>query len=143
VAALLETVDLELERLAAARDDYVAGLKDDPEVALNVDSLRGFMDRRLPHANKDTAGGEDYAELLPQVIASGVRSLRELEDLLDRNWLVVLDREEKLVQDSRQDVDKYGGGYGVTPERVAAGVYFSHVGLVRLALRADANGGVL
>ena len=97
VAALLETVDLELERLDVARQDYVHGIEDDPSVPLNVDSIRGLLDRHLPGANKDLVDGEDYAALLREVVAADVHSLKDLEDLIDRHSQVVMDRESKLV----------------------------------------------
>jgi putative GTP pyrophosphokinase len=66
VSALLETVDLEFERVLAERDLYrnsIAGVTSDD--VLNVDLLEKTLDSVLPPDNKDQ--DEEYADLLAQL----------------------------------------------------------------------------
>lgn len=130
ISALLETVDLEFERLLGERSTYVhsniAGLgADEP---LNVDVLQSLLSELLPAANKSSV--EPYAELLEDLEHFVVRTAGNLRALLAEKMDAILQSDRAHVK-SRKDSDDYDG---TSAERVAAGVFFSHVGLTREAL---------
>jgi len=135
VSALLETVDLEFERVLQAREQYVAQLDTDGSRAgraselLNVDSLRMALDSRLPSASK---GDEDYSTLLSNLNSNSVLSIGQLNDLIDRRLTEALKEDAETVAKMRSDQLGYGG-YDVV-ERMNRGVFLNHTGLVRSML---------
>lgn len=63
VSALLETIDLELERVLEEREDYVADIETDvDQLILDIDILRKILCDRLPAAHRDP--DERYAKIL-------------------------------------------------------------------------------
>ncbi|EDM83545.1 GTP pyrophosphokinase family protein [Limnobacter sp. MED105] len=133
VSALLETIDLEFERLLAERALYVeAGIsKLDPSEPLNVDIARSVLSDMLPPQNRN--GDENYAELLNDLFHFGINTADDLRELLAKHITEILVAEAERVNQSEQD-EEY---FGTTPERAAAGVFFTHVGLARQALSEE------
>jgi putative GTP pyrophosphokinase len=130
VSALLETIDLEFERLLTERTRYVeaeiAFL--DPTERLNVDFAKSVLSELLPPQNRK--GDEDYADLLSDLFHFGVNTAADLRRLLSEHMPAVLAAEsDRLNHQSDDEVDE-----GTNRERVAAGVFFTHVGLARQAL---------
>ncbi|MDZ4866048.1 MAG: hypothetical protein SGI91_01895 [Alphaproteobacteria bacterium] len=133
VSALLETVDLELERVFEQRREYQE--KDpstrDPRERLNVDLVRATMLELLPAANK--ADDEDYADLLPDLFHFKVETVADLRKLLEENKAAILQTEDEglkqalALRNSTPDSRK----------RYESGVFFTHAGLVRVALRTQ------
>ena len=71
VSALLETVDLEFERVLNERDVYVTGITSvSPEERLNVNVLKAMLDENLPLANR--TNDEAYDELVAELESVGV-----------------------------------------------------------------------
>lgn len=133
VAALLETVDLEFERVLQARDSYQATIisATDDEI-LNVDNVSATFDDMLPSSNK-YGDIESYDEALQDLARCGLKTVSQLKSLISRRLKAVLDYDAKQV-----------AGYIKNPSdpeiyqrRAARGVLYSHVGLVRLMLRAE------
>lgn len=141
VSALLETVDLEFTRVLEEREQYAkvqtetATDKD----ALDVSVVETVLDAELPAENKDD-GAEDYSELLFDLQHFNVASRGALSELLKRHLKAMLRSDKKEVKlrfgDEDDDEELKGNGERVA-DRLARGVFFTHVGLVREALRKE------
>lgn len=129
VSALLETIDIEFERLLAERAHYVEAeiAKLNPSERLNVDLAKSVFSKLLPSKNRDD--NEDYAEVLRDLFHFGVTTTGELEDLLTKHMVEVL-----AAESSRRQEQEEGDDLGMNPERFVLGVFFTHVGLTREAL---------
>lgn len=126
VSALLETVDLEFERLLQERDTYVA------EVApasvneeLNVDLLAKILASRLPLQN--IKSDEPYSELLSDLSVLGIKTSGALLKIIDKHLDDALAEDAAKVDRRRKE----GRCLGTTQERIDRGVFFGHVGLIR------------
>jgi ppGpp synthetase/RelA/SpoT-type nucleotidyltranferase len=76
VSALLETVDLEFERVLAERDTYRAtALDSEHDRALNADLLEALLDQLLPRSNKE--GFESFSLLFWELDKLGVTTTRD------------------------------------------------------------------
>lgn len=128
VSALLETVDLEFERVLDARRDYSASIGvEATSEDLNVDLLASILSKIFPDKNRK--GDEPYAEFLDELIRAGITTGRQLEDIINRNLAYVL-KEEKAALSGK-------ASYRTSPERLARGVFFSHVGFARSAIKNE------
>jgi hypothetical protein len=133
VSALLETVDLEFERVLSDRDSYKAEVAQTTlvEEALNVETLQQVLDSEWPTANKDK-DGEDYADLLTDLNALGVTTPGAVRKVIS-NW-----RDSVLSKDAARVAEERKNPSPLTrEERVDAGVFFTHVGLTRGALEME------
>jgi len=129
VSALLETVDLEFERVLAERESYVSEM--DPSVAeakLNVDLLRRVLDDSLPQLNKREP--ESYEELLQDLNHFQVDTVGKLGELIASNLKMALEHDREVATDhaARKDYES------TTKERSERGVFYTHVGLARETL---------
>ena len=132
-AALLETVDLEFERVLNERKRYLEQIKNvEEKETLNVDSLRSLLDKILPKKNKKV--DEPYAELLEDLCQLNITTVKALEDIIKRNWDVATKKEANKVSSNIERLENGKKITGTSIPRVLTGVYFSHVGLVRIAL---------
>lgn len=126
-AAILELVDLEFERLLYERGGYIDKIENlDVNEDLNTDSLQHLLDKVLPEKNKDL--NESYAELLEDLRHFNINSLKKLKDIITRNWVFVSNEEDKKVSEFPEKPKL---------EREKKGVFFNHVGLVRMALKSE------
>lgn len=132
VAALLETVDLELERVLSERDLYLSNPRRYlGKEALNVDSLAQLLDARLPQQNRTQ--DEPYAELLEDLARVGVFSAKALDPIISRHLAATLEKEERELVRHREEKDYRQ----VDKERIESGVFFAHVGLARSILTLE------
>ncbi|MGL6413964.1 GTP pyrophosphokinase [Aeromonas veronii] len=139
-SALLETIDLEFERVLDERRKYVTSEPEltKPKAPLNVDSLALVLSEALPPQNKYI--DEDYADLLGDLTALDVVTAQQLRDILALHLKAVLSEDAKAVQQRRLDpllADTE------REERLGRGVYYAHVGLARMALRKEFGDKVL
>ncbi|UVK96470.1 GTP pyrophosphokinase family protein [Pseudomonas sp. B21-048] len=137
VSALLETVDLELQRVLEERgsytDDMLAQSRhgaslDEP---LNVDNLAVILGDVFPSKNK--AEFEDYSDLLDDINQLGVAGSLQVREIFDKHYGDVMKKEHFYVS-SR-------GKGQVGSHR--PGVYFRHVGMGRQALRLEFGDDVM
>jgi len=143
VSAMLETVDLEFERVLAERENYIAHASRTPEdeTELNADTLAQFLLSALPPENASPA--EQIATLLPGLQRAEISTVRDLRLLCDRQLKTVLQQDARIVAHVKagnkpirekvgnQEVTKT---YGANPDRIARGGFYTHVGLVRAML---------
>lgn len=136
VAALLETVDLEFERVLEQRESYrtdIDILKTMEE--LNVDLLEKILDSTLPMINKRSE--EQYADLLIDLTHYGIYNSHDLHNLIETHLSKAIE-EDKMEADwelKKFEADK--GIFVTTPERLEKGVFYSHVALTRIMMRRE------
>lgn len=134
VAALLETVDLEFERVLTERGTYVEQLGTfDEDEPLNTDTLDKVLAEELPPENKKV--DEPFGELLDDLIAFNINNAVSLRRLLRKHHDAIFADEMAAVQDIREKKKKSRFIY--VEERVAKGVFYGHVGLTRRGLRKE------
>lgn len=139
VSALLETVDLEFERVLDERDHYIAqnakGLSPDDE--LNVDLLASAMQKFLPE--KFAQGKEGGDQVLSELRNFGVTTVERFEALVREclpEALKANDRFLKISKKERASRDGSDSPYlQAMKARREAGIYFTQTGLVRQMLR--------
>lgn len=133
ISALLETVDLEFDRILEQRRDYceVAVLKTNDNEPLNVDLLASVLNEALPRENRDS--GEPYSELLCQLFESSVETAGDLRHLLNKHYDRAMAFEKEQVKARRASKDFTGA----TKPRTKSGVFFTHAGLTRFILAEE------
>ncbi len=131
VSALLETVDLEFERVLGERERYIKEMKPETEdEKLNVDILKEILDSRLPLENREEP--EEYSELLQNLSTCGIQRSSQLIHLISERLEGVLQQDRRLVENKKQNYEREGHLQFPDDERaVRLGVYFTHCGLVR------------
>lgn len=124
VAALLEVVDLEFERVLSEREAYeVPGPVDE---RLNVDSLSAVLAEVFPANNKMEV--EPYDSLLFELIRENILTVRDLREFLAVELPGIFEAEAKAVKRAADPKDPV---FRSSAERQKKGVYFGHVGLFR------------
>ncbi len=133
VAALLETVDLEFDRVLEERQNYLdVGIQEAKDSEpLNVDLLASLINDVFPPMNR--TDNENYAELLTNISNLNIRTVSELEPILKRHLDAAMEDDRERVQ-YHADSEEFDG---TTKERNDKGVFKTHVGLTRWALRAE------
>lgn len=131
VSALLETVDLEFERVLSERKRYQeSGIaRITGSEPLNVDLLASILDETFPSSNR--TGDEDYESLLSDLSELSVKTASDLKSLLSKHRDATIYEDQKEVK-QRLEKRNYKG---TTKERIERGVFYTHTGLVRTALR--------
>ena len=131
VAALLETVDLEFERVLEQRLKYAHSKKAfADETTLDADNLRLILKSRLPERNLYHA--EKYSDLLEDLAAMGIDSVGGLQGLIDKYLNKALEEDNKRWNEEKNNAVPVG----TTKARNDQGVFFSHTGLIRTMMRA-------
>jgi putative GTP pyrophosphokinase len=136
VSALLETVDLEFERVLKERDAYRNELDlIGSEQNLNVDSLERALDSLLPAKSK-ALDQEDYADVLEELTHFGITKHAKLGELINKHLNEVLVKEKSMGQMILDRVNQGELG-GIIAERARSGVFYTHTGLTRSALELE------
>lgn len=132
VSALLETVDLEFERVLDQRASYVESTSESEgsQSPLNVDLVAKVLREIWPSENADEA--ENYDDLLGNLLALKVDTVDKLFSVLQRH------RQSSLRYD-KERVRQIEAGDADNDDlvRYQRGVYFTHVGLTRQALSEE------
>jgi ppGpp synthetase/RelA/SpoT-type nucleotidyltranferase len=123
-SALLETIDLEFERVLEQRELYIANVDiSATEEYLNVDLLEKALDSLLPPSNK--RANESYDQLLRELSYFGIQTPQQLNELIEKQLPNILADESEMVITRRRK----------------EGVFYMHTGLVRRALRHEFGAG--
>jgi putative GTP pyrophosphokinase len=143
VSALLETVDLEFERVLSERESYLSAVgTQDGEADLNVDLLAKILDELLPAQNKSMHEPEDYADLLADLRHFTVDTVDKLRGLIDKHLEGILDEDVRMAKLRLRLVDRRDDD-SASKQRLERGIFFTHVGLIRTMLEAEFGEGVL
>ncbi|MEJ8852327.1 hypothetical protein [Variovorax rhizosphaerae] len=136
ISALLETVDLELDRVLEERSSYAqAAPAADTMQPLNVDLLSALLSEIFTDKNK--APEEDYSDLLSDLIALKVVTAEQLKAILGRHIDAVRNEEARRLMEERASYDAGEPLLATTKDRIDKGVFFTHTGLTRSALRFE------
>jgi ppGpp synthetase/RelA/SpoT-type nucleotidyltranferase len=142
VSALLETVDLEFERVLEENEQYAATVKaPERNEELNVITLEKVLDDALPRKNKDSSDDLQYGELLEELRGHNIKTSGDLRKLLASSLPDLLKKDSKVaaafVSLGTDSIEIEGHSFGIQPSdkpRVRKGVFYTHVGLARKAL---------
>jgi len=128
VSALLETVDLEFERVLTERENYRSEIESDKQDRkLNTDVLETLLDSLLPRNNKE--GYESYSLILWELEQLGVLTTDQLKKIIKKHISKVLEKDQKTAEHiNKNDLED---------TRAKAGVFFSYIGLVRMILEEE------
>lgn len=133
VSALLETVDLEFDRVLSERKSYQKTLIDaaNGSESLNVDILASMLAEEFPPENR--VYDEDYETLLSDLSSLSVNTFGDWKRLLDkhRDSAIAADKEQVRLRSANQSY------HGTSRERINSGVFFTHTGLSREVLTAE------
>jgi ppGpp synthetase/RelA/SpoT-type nucleotidyltranferase len=128
VSALLETVDLELERVLADRDEYRRTIpEDDSNRELNTDLLEAILSEQLPRGNRRAF--ENYSLLLWELVHVGIATTSDLRSLIQNRLAQAVAKDAEIVAKSESE------------DLRQPGMFFSHAGLVRMMLEAEFGDG--
>jgi len=135
-SAILETVDLEFDRILVERAEYREALnRDSSDAALNVDLLEKTLDATLPTANKDTAEG--YGAMLEELQHFGVGSVDKLQTLIAKRLKRARAEERKELSRVQKEIAAGQDPLGTSVERTERGVFFTHCGLLRMMIQSE------
>ncbi len=133
VAALLETIDLEYERLLQDRDKYISDVdQNDKDELLNTNNLEYILNKMLPLENKNN-DGELYSELINELIHNNIKTVRQLEQYLETNMEHIMNKEREALNAIKEGSD----AFRTSKDRIDRNVFFTHVGLVRNVIRTS------
>lgn len=140
VSALLETVDLEFERVLEQRDTYRSNLSTDVDELLNVDLLEEVCDSFLPTINKGNE--EPYSYLLTELLHFNIDTRFKLESLIRKHLPTALEYDlqaaSEHVEEIKSSPDKFSSEYfELSRARSEKGAYYYHAGLVRTMMQLE------
>ncbi len=134
VSALLETVDLEFERVLQDRETYSGSTSaTEPDEVLNVDLLQAILAQKLPPENADR-DEEDYSDLLSALEQVGTTTVGALEDLISKRLAGAIARDKKRLAEYKKEKEHFET---LSKSRLAKNVFFTHCGLVRMMCLAE------
>jgi ppGpp synthetase/RelA/SpoT-type nucleotidyltranferase len=143
ISALLETVDLEFERILGERTTYKEEIKDiklsEKSIQpLDVDLLIKILEEKLPKENRGP--NEPYGELLENLKAAAVTNSGELISIIDKYLTETMTIDNKAAKEiiaAHENKKPLTSSVGYSPvtaneiERIKKGVFLSHVGIIR------------
>lgn len=138
-SAILEVVDLEFERILDDREQYIASIEDEnvtdlTDEQLNVESLKLIANKYLPPENAKP--DDDFDQLFAELYNNNIKTTSQLIRILEESLPDVLKEDKELVERKNGELAKGKSLTGVSNvERLLRGVYFSHVGLIRVSVR--------
>lgn len=132
VSAILETVDLEFERVLSERETYISkvGIYQDDTV-LNVDLVRRVLDELLPADHKIVS--EPYGLLVEELLIYGINTIGKLKRIIKSHLKTIIENEKRIIQLKLKT--KNYTDYDL--ERLKRGVFFTYVGLIRRIMNAE------
>jgi ppGpp synthetase/RelA/SpoT-type nucleotidyltranferase len=134
VSALLETVDLEYERVLDERQRYREAAMEQPSSEpLNVDLLEGLLDAILPAENK--VASEDYDAVLQDLMKFEIATGEPLKQLLAKHRDQLIENDQRIAK--RMATEAAESLSADERRRAVSGIWFSHSGLVRELLRLE------
>lgn len=134
VAALLETVDLEFQRVIEERDVYQeiqAAIDDD----INVETLKNLLDDKFPAINKFKQ--ENYSMLVDVLIELEITSISRLREIIESHYEEVMAEDREMAMQVMKEVEqgkRKNPDFDEEGDRYRNCVYYSHVGLLNRSL---------
>ena len=141
VSALLETVDLEFERVLDEREEYTEEVEPDIQnEKLNVDLLKKILDAHLPIENR--IDDERYSESIEDLSKYGIEKSSELISLINEQLAKALEYDARKVEfiTKNSEEDVYKGIYDKYEiDRASRGFFYNHTDLIQVMLVAKEN----
>lgn len=135
ISALLETVDLEFERLLDERNTYIKEIGDYtvdlPDSALNIDLLTFIIKSKIP--NEFYSDFDDYSDFIEDLDLLGTNSVYKLLEVIDTFLDSALKENKRVCQgllSNNFEFEEFAV-YEKDKEDIRGGIYFSGVGLIR------------
>lgn len=126
VAAVLEIVDLEFERVLQKKEEYVTQIDiEQYKKDLDIHILAKILDEYLPKENKIL--DEPYDELLQDLNKLEISKGSELINLITKNLQNAKNEDLDAVNAARSGDPSFSG----QEDRIQKGVYYSHTGLIQ------------
>jgi len=136
VSALLETVDLEFDRVLEEKNIYRERALDVKKPQkLNVDLIEKILDAYLPQDNKSDY--DEYADLLRDLEQFKIETSTELINLISKRLDNAIKEDKERVKAELKDLKE---GHPIHPSdevRIKQGVFYTYVGLVRSILEYE------
>ncbi|MBD2626062.1 GTP pyrophosphokinase [Trichormus variabilis] len=134
ISALLETVDLEFERVLDQKQSYrqTINIVTDYAAELNVDLLEKSLDTLLPSQNKSE--DEQYSLMVSELNYFGIKTLQDLKELVENELKKALEADRNTAADRLIEYQREGLSSTLgtdRPETLAQGFFFTHTGLIR------------
>lgn len=135
-SALLEVVDLEFERVLIEREGYVKTISDqsklDDQRVLDIDIIKVIAEKELPKENR--VEEEDFNDILSELLLNGINTVGVFRSNLEKGLPEALrkDAEEALSRSKSYDQGIVYSSQDI--ERALKGVFYSHVGLIRISM---------
>ena len=126
LAAILELVDLEVDRVSREKSAYSANVMKNlnPNERLNVDLIIQILDRKLPKKNRVL--DDQYAELFDELTRNGIKTTGALLSLIKGFGARAMALNREAAKSFVNDDPAYTGD----PIRARHGVFYTQVGLV-------------
>lgn len=137
VSALLETVDLEFERVLQEREEFDQIPVVDQN-QLNTDTLKKILDELLPAENK--SDDEDYSTMLDELNYFDIYTVGSAKSLIQKQLSKALEDEKLRLIEVQKEIELGNGAFAykmIPPERFSKGVFYQHIGLLRQILREE------
>ena len=132
VSALLETVDLELNRVNIERNEYISTVSKvmDSSISIDVDTLAKVLAEQWSPKNLSPSE-EEYDSLVSELRYFEITTVGQLREFIKQFRDEILAHEKETVERMklREDLSV------LFKERVSNGYYFTQVALTRIALR--------
>jgi hypothetical protein len=128
-SALLETIDLEFERILEQRIEYRNEIENPEEIEnnkeqiLNVDLLESILDSKFPPENKTVP--EPYGEVLNDLFYWNIKTTEALNKIIEKHLIKALKEDKLRVKEMRESMD------------YDRRIYYMHVGLLRVILAEE------
>lgn len=138
-SALLETVDLEFERVLDGREEYKSEIKRAHtlnDMPINSDNLDVLFEELMPVENRQD--GDRYSYLINDCKQLGIAKIFELRTIIETHKDAMLREEKSQVKTKLDDLEKGRTEHlGTDIERLKRGVFYTYVGLTRQALSEE------
>lgn len=136
VSALLETVDLEFERVLSERENYIKELKPETQdEPLNVDILKEILDYYLPIKNR--VDDEQYSDLIQNLSKCGIEKSSGLIRLFKEYLHEALEAEKELVKYLLEQIDEQDEQDEEVKRLLQQGVFFTHTKLLQFMINLE------
>ncbi|WP_042367373.1 GTP pyrophosphokinase [Bacteroides neonati] len=148
LSALLETVDLEFERVLTERDEYkkeivaISYIENSKE-ALNVDLLHDLLNRYFPNID-EPEGNYEYSDLLSELDILNIKTVGNLSSLIRQHYEELMTEQKRLANELLQNYQKTGPLFdskgmvydkgAIIAKRLRSGYYYNRLGMMRRIL---------
>lgn len=139
IAAILELVDLEFERLLNEKKLYLDETILSNNQITDVDTLEQFLDMRLPEKYKSS--DERYSRLLDNLKKYNLTNKNDLEELIVQYIDFILEREKAFFEKYKSDIEFMKELQNDVYERFTTGVVLNQTTIIdqMIMIRFDIN----